>query len=454
MEHKNIGRSVTAVALAAAFVLLAFVPFADDAQADPGEADYTFYRYSIKYFSTSQDAEFLIWDFADGTVLDGRWEYYAQLQNSGEELTPEQETGLEAYWELLNANGGSIYSPVHTYAAAGVYTYSITAINPLGYVSPSTGMPYDGAFSTDEDGFDGGLSAGITVSTYDGEDKTVSGSWDTAFVTLDVRGYPTVSFESNGGSEVEPLTVENTEVYAAATAPADPVREGYAFDGWYSDEELTAAYDWSAPVEVPITLYAKWTEAPADEITVTFNGIEYQFDADANLSLAQLTPYVPVPEGYTFAGWFADAGFTQPVSGDTILADGMVLFLKFDAVQIPVVIDGEEVSVASGKTVADLQVPAREGYSFTGWYADEACTQKLDADTVLTPGMHAYAGFAKNAEPEKGFDWAPVVVIIAGAIIAIIGIRFHPYILVAGAAVAAVGAVDFAGIIDIFGGLL
>ena len=454
MEHKNIGRSVTAVALAAAFVLLAFVPFADDAQADPGEADYTFYRYSIKYFSTSQDAEFLIWDFADGTVLDGRWEYYAQLQNNGEELTPEQEAGLEAYWELLNANGGSIYSPVHTYAAAGVYTYSITAINPLGYVSPSTGMPYDGAFSTDEDGFDGGLSAGITADTYDGEDKTVSGSWDTAFVTLDVRGYPTVSFESNGGSEVEPLTVENTEVYAAATAPADPVREGYAFDGWYSDEELTAAYDWSAPVEVPITLYAKWTENPVTELPIVY--------IDGNAHIMQPGTTVgdipePAREGYTFAGWFSDQGRTEELAASAVLTDGMHIYSKWNEIpvtEITVVVDGVEVTVANGKTVADLQTPAKEGHSFTGWYADEACTQKLDADTVLTPGMHAYAGFAKNAEPEKITDWTPIAVIIAGVIIALIGIRFHPYILVAGAAVAAVGAVDFAGIIDIFGGLL
>ena len=376
-----------ALALVSAFVLLALVPFADSAEADGEEADYTFYRYTIKYFSTSQDEEYLIWDFADGTVLDGRWEYYAQLEYNGGELTAEQSAGLAAYREMLAQHGGVLKNPIHTYAEAGIYTYSITAINPIGFVG-SNGMPYDGVFSQDQDGFDGGLSAGITRETYNPDDKSVSGSWDTAFVTLDVRGFPTVSFESNGGSDVPQITVENTDVYAPAAKPADPTKEGYDFAGWYSDPELDAAYDWSAPVEVPITLYAKWDvhTVPVTEITVT--------------------------------------------------------------------VDGKELTVSAGKTVGDLAVPSKEGYTFSGWFADAACTHPLSKDTVLTEGMHAYAGFAENADTEKVTDWTPVLVIIAGIIVALIGIRYHPAIIIAGAAVAAVGGLDFAGIVDIFGGLL
>ena len=66
-------RHMKAIAFALAAVMLAsFAPvlFAENADAD---ADYTFYRYTIKYYSTSTDAMYLIWDFADGTVLDGRW---------------------------------------------------------------------------------------------------------------------------------------------------------------------------------------------------------------------------------------------------------------------------------------------------------------------------------------------------------------------------------------------
>ena len=146
--------ALLAVMLAATF---APVLFTEDADAD---ADYTFYRYTIKYYSTSTDAMYLIWDFADGTVLDGRWEYYIQQQNDGAELSAEILAGIDAYKDLLEENGNSIFCPIHTYGATGVYTYSITAINPIGYVSPLDGMTYDGTFATDTTGFDGGLISG------------------------------------------------------------------------------------------------------------------------------------------------------------------------------------------------------------------------------------------------------------------------------------------------------
>ena len=44
---------------------------------------------------------------------------------------------------------------------------------------------------------------------------------------------------------------------ATATAPQDPTRDGYTFDGWYLDGEK---YDFSTPVTEDITLVAKWAE--------------------------------------------------------------------------------------------------------------------------------------------------------------------------------------------------
>ncbi|MBM6817641.1 InlB B-repeat-containing protein, partial [Olsenella uli] len=42
-----------------------------------------------------------------------------------------------------------------------------------------------------------------------------------------------------------------------------PVREGYDFAGWYTDEACTVAYDFAAPVEGDMTLYAKWDQKSA-----------------------------------------------------------------------------------------------------------------------------------------------------------------------------------------------
>ena len=67
----------------------------------------------------------------------------------------------------------------------------------------------------------------------------------------------TVTFESNGGSSVASATVDGGSNVAE---PAAPTRDGYTFAGWYLDEGLTQAYDFSAPVTGDITLYAKWVE--------------------------------------------------------------------------------------------------------------------------------------------------------------------------------------------------
>ncbi len=84
-------------------------------------------------------------------------------------------------------------------------------------------------------------------------------------------GY-TVTFETNGGSEIEPQTVMEG---GKATRPEnDPTKEGcYAFGGWYSDETLETEYDFDAVVTGDITIYAKWnthhtlTEHPASPAT-------------------------------------------------------------------------------------------------------------------------------------------------------------------------------------------
>lgn len=67
----------------------------------------------------------------------------------------------------------------------------------------------------------------------------------------------TVAFESNGGSKIDAQEVESG---AKATKPTDPTKEGYTFDGWYSDKELTKAFDFATAITADTTVYAKWTE--------------------------------------------------------------------------------------------------------------------------------------------------------------------------------------------------
>lgn len=66
-----------------------------------------------------------------------------------------------------------------------------------------------------------------------------------------------VAFETNGGSEIDPVEVNFGE---KLTKPADPKKDGYTFAGWYTDEELTEAYDFDQEVTEDMYLYAKWTK--------------------------------------------------------------------------------------------------------------------------------------------------------------------------------------------------
>ena len=80
-------------------------------------------------------------------------------------------------------------------------------------------------------------------------------------VEPEVKTY-VVTFNSNGGSEVEPQKIKEGET---ATKPVDPVLDGYNFFGWFADEEMTIQYDFTLPVTSDITLYADWEEILIEE---------------------------------------------------------------------------------------------------------------------------------------------------------------------------------------------
>lgn len=67
----------------------------------------------------------------------------------------------------------------------------------------------------------------------------------------------TVTFDSDGGSAV---TAQTVEYGSKATEPSPaPTKSDYTFGGWYSDAELTTAFDFNTAIVADTTLYAKWT---------------------------------------------------------------------------------------------------------------------------------------------------------------------------------------------------
>lgn len=70
--------------------------------------------------------------------------------------------------------------------------------------------------------------------------------------------YYTVSFHTNGGSSVDSQRIRRGQ---KVVEPEAPVKDGFIFEGWYTDKALTELYDFESGVTKTFTLYAKWMEA-------------------------------------------------------------------------------------------------------------------------------------------------------------------------------------------------
>ena len=119
----------------------------------------------------------------------------------------------------------------------------------------------------------------------------------------------TITFDTNGGSEIAPITQDyGTEI----TAPDNPTRKGYTFKGW--DKEIPE----TMPAE-NITVKAQWK---INQYTITF-------DTNGGSEIAPITqdygteitaPDNPTRKGYTFKGWDKEIPETMPAENITITA--------------------------------------------------------------------------------------------------------------------------------------
>ncbi len=133
-----------------------------------------------------------------------------------------------------------------------------------------------------------------------------------AQITGEVIGAYTVTFQSEGGSEVASQIRAN----ALADQPADPTKEGYTFIGWYNGE---SEWDFETPVTADLTLTAKWQ---LNQYTITFKpengGQDIVIKQDYGTAIT--APANPTKTGYTFAGWDKTIPTTMPAGDMTITA--------------------------------------------------------------------------------------------------------------------------------------
>lgn len=179
----------------------------------------------------------------------------------------------------------------------------------------------------------------------------------------------TVRFDSKGGSAVNAGTVEYN---AKIAAPASPMRTGYEFGNWYSDEDLTSVYNFETPVTTNLTLYAKWTPV----FTIIFDHKDGSAVTDQQPVLegeVVSEPAAPHREGYTFIGWYSDEDLTNAYHFETPVTTNITLYAKWKVlytVTLRIATEVVKKSVAEGDVVTrpDAVPPDKNGWVLYWWY--------------------------------------------------------------------------------------
>ncbi len=251
------------------------------------------------------------------------------IVKNGESFTAPSAEGLprpdgisedtQLYWSDEN---GNCYKPGDT-VPADVSMLSITGDYEVIYLPGTYGA---GSAVTDMKPHNNILTlrgalftrAGYTQvgwSTVDGGEK-VYGFEDVYTKNEALTLYPvwntnkyTITFDTNGGSEIAPITQDyGTQI----AAPANPTRKGYTFKGW--DKEIPE----TMPAE-NITVKAQWE----------INQYTIAFDTNGGSEIAPITqdygteitaPDNPTRKGYTFKGWDKEIPEAMPAENITITA--------------------------------------------------------------------------------------------------------------------------------------
>ena len=228
-------------------------------------------------------------------------------------------------------------------------------------------------------------------------------SYEATLTVTAATTYNYVKFYFNGGniSGYEgPKTVQAISGEKVTAPDPPPVREGYVLGGWYTDQNLTAAYNFNLPVTTDFSLYAKWIGI-GGTYTVTFNSNDGAFVPSAQVTAGNLLqrPANPTKPGYVFDAWYTDVNctvlynFNNPVNSSFTLYAKWVptgaLIVTFNSVGGSAV---QSVSVAPGATLTKpTPDPTKPGYVFGGWCIDEGCTVLYTFGQVVNSNLTLYA---------------------------------------------------------------
>ena len=236
-------------------------------------------------------------------------------------------------------------------------------------------------------------------------------------LTIDVKydlDEHTLTFETNGGSAINPVTVRHGN---AVARPADPTKDKYTFIGWYADPEFTEEYDFATVLEADKTIYAKFelTSTPIGDIYVRYDVLHIKQLPDGTYDLANAeVEHLSAKKDTTVTAVIKDYRATHHVNVNRTLSkltgtaiqpymgvDGKpvytILSVYYDLDFHTLTFDTmggsriDPVTVRHGNAVAKPKDPVNGGYIFDGWYTDKTYRTPYNFATPLTQDTTIYA---------------------------------------------------------------
>ena len=281
------------------------------------------------------------------------------------------------YAVTLNTNGGTINSGNVT-----GYTYGVGATLPAADDMTYTGHTFKGWYDNEN-------LTGSPVTAIGGAETGNKEYW----AKWEINQY-TITFDTNGGSEIAPITQDyGTEI----TAPDNPTRKGYTFKGW--DKEIPE----TMPAE-NITVKAQWG---INQYTITF-------DTNGGNEIAPITqdygteitaPNNPTRKGYTFRGWDKEIPKTMPAENITVKAQWEInqYTITFDTNGGS---DIAPITQAYGTEITAPDNPTRKGYTFKGW--DKEIPETMPAENITVKAQWEINQYTITFDTNGGSEIAPI----------------------------------------------
>jgi uncharacterized repeat protein (TIGR02543 family) len=216
----------------------------------------------------------------------------------------------------------------------------------------------------------------------------------------------TVTFDSNGGSDVAKIT--GILSGSIITLPENPTKAHNYFSGWFIDNntflnEFTAL----TPITQSITVYAKWSQ----------NTYEVTFDSNGGSTVWEITgimpgstielPSEPTKDAHTFVGWFIDNNtFLNEFTALTPISQNITVYAKWSQNTYEVTFDSnggstvwEITGITPGSTIELPSEPTKNAHAFAGWFIDNnTFLNEFTESTPVTGNITVFAKWVFNWE--------------------------------------------------------